>query len=48
MRRHEFPLWMLATGLVMLAAHGCVRAPELEVVATLDQAPGNITVTPDG
>jgi len=46
--RHEFPLRILATGLFVLAVYACVRAPELEVVGALDEAPGNITVTPDG
>lgn len=33
--------------LIVLLLCGCGRSPQLNVVATLDQAPGNITVTPD-
>ena len=33
--------------LIVLLLWGCGQAPELGTVATLDQAPGNITVTPD-
>ena len=33
--------------LIVLLLCGCGQAPELGTVATLDQAPGNITVTPD-
>jgi len=33
--------------LIVLLLSGCGQAPELNVVATLDQAPGNITITPD-
>jgi sugar lactone lactonase YvrE len=43
-------LWLAGTTvLVLLAAVGCERQPavELEQIAALDQAPGNITVTPD-
>jgi sugar lactone lactonase YvrE len=37
----------LTAGLLVLALAGCNRAPELVEVAAMDQAPGNITVTPD-
>ncbi len=37
----------LSAGLLILLLSACDRAPELDVVATLDQAPGNITITPD-
>jgi len=33
--------------LIVLLLSACGRAPELTVVATLDESPGNITVTPD-
>jgi sugar lactone lactonase YvrE len=33
--------------LMVLSFYGCDRTPELNVVATLDTPPGNITVTPD-
>jgi sugar lactone lactonase YvrE len=33
--------------LVVLLLSACGRVPELNVVATLDEVPGNITVTPD-
>ena len=40
---------VLLTGLSLLALAGCGSEPQrqLELVASLDQAPGNITVTPD-
>jgi hypothetical protein len=40
-------VWTLALGLAVLSLSGCTRTPELEVIGALDQAPGNITVTPE-
>lgn len=40
-------VWTFLPCLVVLALCGCERAAELHIVAELDQAPGNITVTPD-
>jgi hypothetical protein len=34
-------------GVLILLLSGCDRAPELNVVGELEEAPGNITVTPD-
>ena len=47
MLHHGYRGWTLAVGLAVLSLSGCAHTPELEVVGTLDQAPGNITVTPE-
>ena len=44
--RRQAPI-VFVYSLIVLVLCGCDRSPALNVVAALDQAPGNITVTPD-
>ncbi len=46
MTRRWYIGWVLPVGLFVLSLAGCAHAPELHTVGRLDQAPGNITVTP--